>query len=149
MPSGAGHDAMMLALDENVGRVRQKLADTGLEKNTFIIFISDNGHAEIEKYDTSGALAAGFTPLGMGNKDGYGGAWFFSLIGKQNLDSIDQLKDAMIGKADFADPKYSGFYQALADLKAKGYLPSDVASIRLVAGVSGWCETRPSSSTAL
>ena len=36
--------------------------------------------------------------------------WFFSLIGKQNLNSIDELKDAMIGKAKFSDPKYSGFY---------------------------------------
>jgi arylsulfatase A-like enzyme len=34
---------MMLAMDENIGKVRKKLADTGLEKNTFIIFISDNG----------------------------------------------------------------------------------------------------------
>jgi len=37
------YDAMMLALDENVGRVRKKLAETGQEENTFIIFISDNG----------------------------------------------------------------------------------------------------------
>ena len=73
--------------------------------------------------------AAGITPFGMGNQDGYGGAWFFSLIGKQNLNSINQLKDAMIGKADFADPKFSGFYQTLADLRKDGYLNSDVASI--------------------
>jgi ABC-type glycerol-3-phosphate transport system substrate-binding protein len=65
----------------------------------------------------------------MGNKDGYGGAWFFSLIGKQNLNSINELKDAMIGKQDFANPKFSGFYQTLADLKKSGYLNSDVASI--------------------
>jgi arylsulfatase A-like enzyme len=35
--------AMMAALDENVGRVRQKLAETGQEENTLITFISDNG----------------------------------------------------------------------------------------------------------
>ena len=70
----------------------------------------------------------------MGNKDGYGGAWFFSLIGKQNLNSINELKDAMIGKANFADPKFSGFYQALADLKKNGYLNSDVASISFEQG---------------
>src|SRR3954454_6063627 len=71
--------------------------------------------------DAKKLKAAGITPFGMGNKDGYGGAWFFSLIGKQNLDSIDELKAAMIGKAKFSDPKYSGFYHALADLKKKGY----------------------------
>jgi ABC-type glycerol-3-phosphate transport system substrate-binding protein len=85
--------------------------------------------------DSAKLKAAGFTPLGMGNKDGYGGAWFFSLIGKQNLNSVDELKDAMIGKADFADPKFSGFYQVLANLKSKGYLPSDVASISFTQGL--------------
>ena len=73
--------------------------------------------------------AKGITPFGMGNQDGYGGAWFFSLIGKQNLNSINELKDAMIGTQDFANPKFSGFYQTLADLKKSGYLNSDVASI--------------------
>ena len=37
------HDAMMLAMDEAIGRVRQKLADTGQEQDTFVIFIADNG----------------------------------------------------------------------------------------------------------
>jgi len=37
------YDAMMLAMDENIGRVRKKLADTGLDQNTFVLFISDNG----------------------------------------------------------------------------------------------------------
>jgi arylsulfatase A-like enzyme len=37
------YDAMMLAMDEAVGKVRQKLADAGLERNTLVIFISDNG----------------------------------------------------------------------------------------------------------
>jgi len=78
--------------------------------------------------------AAGITPFGMGNKDGYSGAWFFSLIGKQNLNSINELKDAMIGKQDFAKPKFSGFYQLLADLKKNGYLNSDVASITFQQG---------------
>ena len=35
--------AMMLAMDEAVGRVHQKLIETGLEKNTLVVFISDNG----------------------------------------------------------------------------------------------------------
>ena len=35
--------AMMFAMDEAIGRVRRKLADAGLEKNTLITFISDNG----------------------------------------------------------------------------------------------------------
>jgi ABC-type glycerol-3-phosphate transport system substrate-binding protein len=84
--------------------------------------------------DAKKLKAAGITPFGMGNKDGYGGAWFFSLIGKQNLNSIDQLKAAMIGKAKFSQPVFSGFYQALADLRKLGYLNSDVASISFEQG---------------
>jgi raffinose/stachyose/melibiose transport system substrate-binding protein len=86
--------------------------------------------------DAKKLKAAGFTPLGMGNKDGYGGAWFFSLIGKQNLNSMNELKAAMIGKASFAAPKYSAFYNLLADLKKKGYLNSDVASISFDQGLN-------------
>lgn len=37
------HNAMLLAMDEAIGRVRKKLLDTGLEQNTFVVFISDNG----------------------------------------------------------------------------------------------------------
>jgi len=37
------YDAMMLAMDEAIGRVSKKLADAGLEKNTLVTFISDNG----------------------------------------------------------------------------------------------------------
>jgi arylsulfatase A-like enzyme len=37
------YDAMMLAMDEAIGKVRQKLVDAGLEQNTLVFFISDNG----------------------------------------------------------------------------------------------------------
>jgi ABC-type glycerol-3-phosphate transport system substrate-binding protein len=84
--------------------------------------------------DAKTLKAKGITPFGMGNKDGYGGAWFFSLIGKQNLNSIDELKDAMVGKASFTDPKYSAFYTELDNLRKQGYLNSDVASISFEQG---------------
>ncbi len=35
--------AMMLGLDDNVGRVLNKLAETGQTENTYVIFIADNG----------------------------------------------------------------------------------------------------------
>jgi arylsulfatase A-like enzyme len=37
------YGAMTLALDEAVGMVRKKLADAGLEQDTLVVFISDNG----------------------------------------------------------------------------------------------------------
>jgi arylsulfatase A-like enzyme len=35
--------AMTLAMDQAIGRVRQKLADAGLEQDTLVAFLSDNG----------------------------------------------------------------------------------------------------------
>lgn len=37
------YDAMMLAMDEAIGRVLSKVADTGLKQDTLVMFISDNG----------------------------------------------------------------------------------------------------------
>jgi len=37
------YDGMMLAMDENIGRVRRKLSELGLEKDTLVYFIADNG----------------------------------------------------------------------------------------------------------
>src|ERR1041384_2837232 len=37
------YDAMMLAMDDAIGKVRQKLAESGQEQNTLVTFISDNG----------------------------------------------------------------------------------------------------------
>jgi ABC-type glycerol-3-phosphate transport system substrate-binding protein len=78
--------------------------------------------------------AKGFTPIGMGNKDGYTGNWMFSLYGKQQLNSIDELKQAMLGKAKFSDPKFSGFYSAIAKLKANGCFNDDISSLDLNQG---------------
>src|SRR6202030_3976723 len=50
------------------------------------------------------------------------------------LADAKKLKAAMIGKAKFSQPVFSGFYQALADLRKLGYLNSDVASISFEQG---------------
>jgi ABC-type glycerol-3-phosphate transport system substrate-binding protein len=49
---------------------------------------------------------------------------------------MDELKAVIIGKASFSQPKYSAFYNLLADLKKKGYLNSDVASISFDQGLN-------------
>ena len=80
--------------------------------------------------------AAGITPIGMGNKDGYFGAWFWSNFGKQNLDSTEELKQAIIGKADITDPKYTGLYEPMHQLKSNGCLNDDIASLTLDQGMA-------------
>jgi raffinose/stachyose/melibiose transport system substrate-binding protein len=86
--------------------------------------------------DCTKLKAVGVTPIGMGNKDGYFGAWFFSNFGKQNLDSTDELKQAIIGKADITDPKYTGLYDPMHQLKANGCLNDDIASLTLDQGMA-------------
>lgn len=48
--------AMMLAMDDNIGRVRKKLAETGQEENTFVIFISDNGGPNMPGTTQNGSI---------------------------------------------------------------------------------------------
>ena len=49
------YNAMMLAMDENIGMVRKKLVDAGLEKNTLVIFISDNGGPTMKGVTVNGS----------------------------------------------------------------------------------------------
>jgi arylsulfatase A-like enzyme len=48
--------AMMLAMDDNIGRVRKKLAETGQEENTLVIFISDNGGPNMPGVTVNGSV---------------------------------------------------------------------------------------------
>jgi multiple sugar transport system substrate-binding protein len=78
--------------------------------------------------------AAGITPFVNGDKNGYIGAWWFANVGIQSLDSTDDLRQAVIGKASFTDPKYTGWYKNLDDLVKKGYFNQDVMSLDLDQG---------------
>ncbi len=48
--------AMMFAMDENIGRVRKKLAETGQEENTLVVFISDNGGPNMPGVTENGSI---------------------------------------------------------------------------------------------
>jgi raffinose/stachyose/melibiose transport system substrate-binding protein len=78
--------------------------------------------------------AAGITPFVVGDKDGYGGAWWFAHLGIQNLESTDDLRQAVIGNKDFTDEHYTGWYQVLDDMVKKGYFNEDVMSLDLSQG---------------
>jgi hypothetical protein len=74
----------------------------------------------------------------MGNKDGYFGAWMFSIYAKQELDSLDQIKSAIGNTGSFRmdqlDSVLHKLYALLQDLVQKGYLDSEVASLDLDQG---------------
>lgn len=78
--------------------------------------------------------AAGFTPIGEGNKDGYTGNWFFAIYGKSNLSSIKDMQDMILGKAKFSDPKYSQFYTQIDQLRKAGCFNDDISSLDLNQG---------------
>jgi len=48
--------AMMLAMDDAIGKVRAKLAQTGQEQNTLICFISDNGGPTMQGVTVNGSV---------------------------------------------------------------------------------------------
>ncbi len=49
------YNAMMLAMDEAIGKVLRKLADSGLENNTLVVFISDNGGPTMKGVTVNGS----------------------------------------------------------------------------------------------
>lgn len=79
--------------------------------------------------DCAKIKAAGITPIAVGDTDGAFGSWMMSVVGTQNLDSIQELQAPYAGTADFTDPKYSAYLDKIAELKDKGYLSDDVSSI--------------------
>lgn len=86
--------------------------------------------------DCAALKKVGITPIGGGNKDGYWGAWFFSNFGKQNLDNVGELKKAVLGTNNIADPKYTGYLTALQQLVSNGCLNDDISSLTLEQGAS-------------
>jgi raffinose/stachyose/melibiose transport system substrate-binding protein len=88
--------------------------------------------------DCAALKAHGIVPLGMGNKDGFFGAWMFSIFARQALDSVDDLKSAIGGTGTLADsrvgPVLQKLYSAMQDLVAKGYVNPDVSSLDLTQG---------------
>jgi raffinose/stachyose/melibiose transport system substrate-binding protein len=77
---------------------------------------------------------SGFTPFSIGNQDGYGGAWHFSNMELQYLNSLQEWVDAIIGREPLTDEKYTGWYELLNDLVQKGYYNESVNSLTLSRG---------------
>ena len=84
--------------------------------------------------------AAGITPFAIGDKNGYGGAWWFANVGIQGLNSTEELRQAIIGNQSFTDEKYTGWYKLMDDMVKKGYFNEDVMSLDLDQGVRQFWE---------
>ncbi len=88
--------------------------------------------------DCAALKAHGITPFGMGNKDGYFGAWMFAIYLTQELNSLDEIKAAIGNTGGFSmaqfDELLRNLYAMMQTLMQKGYLNSDVASLDLNQG---------------
>jgi arylsulfatase A len=65
-PSNAIYAAMIENIDNSVGRIEDKLAETGLSDNTLVIFFSDNGGL-VSRFDNIPLLASGRLPIYEGD----------------------------------------------------------------------------------
>lgn len=65
---------MMTAMDEGVGKIVEKLEETGLQENTFVLFISDNGG--LAEYGNNKPLRGSKTTLWEGGIRVPGIAWW-------------------------------------------------------------------------
>lgn len=86
--------------------------------------------------DCAKLKAAGITPIGAGNKgSSYFGAWMFSMLGVQYLDSPSDIIKAVIGDASFSDPKHSEWLNKFNELYEKGYFNDDISSLEAGQGM--------------
>jgi multiple sugar transport system substrate-binding protein len=87
--------------------------------------------------DAKALKAHGITPIGMGNKDGYFGAWMFAIYEKQELNTLTQLTEGIAGKGN-AETKLLAslktMYTMLQGLIKDGYVNSNVESLTLDQG---------------
>jgi multiple sugar transport system substrate-binding protein len=73
--------------------------------------------------------SSGITPLGLGNKDTFGGRWMFAFMAVQNLDSLNDLRQAVIGETSFTDERHTEWLSRLKELVDGGYFNDDVMSL--------------------
>lgn len=80
-------------------------------------------------------MAKDIAPVGGGIQDGYWGEWYVAHGLAQNLDTAGEALDLFIGERDFREPKYYEHWSRLQELKDKGFLNKDMASLELYPGI--------------
>jgi len=80
-------------------------------------------------------MSAGIAPIGGGIQDGYWGEWYLGHALPQNLDTTGEALDLFIGERNFREPKYYEHWSRLQELRDKGFLNKDMASLELYPGI--------------
>ncbi|MDA8291681.1 MAG: extracellular solute-binding protein [Actinomycetota bacterium] len=87
--------------------------------------------------DAKALKAHGITPLGMGNQDGYFGAWMFAIYMKQELNSLSQVTKGIANQGNaqsIFESKLKSLYTMMQALVKDGYVNSNVSSLSLNQG---------------
>jgi len=107
---------------------KQMMADAGLDpENPYSTWDEFMAACEALKQ-------AGYTPFGAGLKDGWFCGWWAFLFGSQNLDSMSDLINAVIGDANYADKKYSEWVWRFQEMLDKGYFNDDIQTLDFYQG---------------
>jgi len=77
---------------------------------------------------------AGYIPLSLGGKEGFGGEWLSCYLGVQNSSSIADIMAPVAGDAKFTDPKYAEWWSKLGELRDNGYINDDYNSTEFYQG---------------
>ncbi|MGQ9626116.1 MAG: extracellular solute-binding protein [Anaerolineae bacterium] len=72
---------------------------------------------------------SGIIPLAGGLRDGWFGSWLWQMLGKQALDSPEELKRAIAGETHFTDPELAACWEKLQELRDKGYWNENIISL--------------------
>ncbi len=78
--------------------------------------------------------SAGITPMAGGVSDGWFGGWLYSLLGDQQITSVKQVLDAVVGKGSFTAPALGSWWSKLAQMKSSGCWNGNITSQQLYQG---------------
>ncbi len=84
--------------------------------------------------------AHGITPMAGGTKDGFLGGWLFSILESQGLQSVNDLKDAVVGTQKFTDPNQAAWWTALQQMIDHHCWNDDIGSLDLYQAQQTWVD---------
>jgi raffinose/stachyose/melibiose transport system substrate-binding protein len=80
----------------------------------------------------------GITPIAGGVQDGWFGGWLFSILESQSLNSVNDLKDAVVGTQKFTDPNQAAWWTALQQMIDHKCWNDDIGSLQLYQAQATW-----------
>lgn len=82
--------------------------------------------------------AEGVTPMAGGIKDGWFGGWLYSMIGAQEVESVGDVIQAVVGEQKFTDPQHAAYWTRLKEMRDNDCWNDDINSLELYQGQQRW-----------